>query len=807
MMHPMSDSAAPWTDGKRPTGDASYTPNGFDPAPAVTANPFAALDDEDEFPLEEFCHYDAATPRSIAGFVSEHPSRHLKRGDSDLALDVPSVQHVEDKAVSEWETVAADDEFGISTEPMPMLVSQPTRTQAALRSPRIFGYPSHYEPSVQRPNPLGRQTEPHGHLRCNATTGERSHLSSSIYSYVGRDEQIDAELADHFDCRGLERTQSRKRPATFGLDRHMSGELVRSHSKASSSLSVDRFKYDRGLYPIFLQPSAERQISKALHRAGMSAYSGTTTAQSLKKVELDPNGVNAVHDADFYNPAAINNETASHDGDAHTIAQTHTYRETDGDWQTVTTERRHEPIREIEINFVTGSSLADVSDISDDEMPRGGYGSTEPIIQNSYRLEDLTSTRTGYDKLNIRGKLGHVWTKHGTKANHPDQSLKMPQLPARAAAAIRRFSNPFRHDSAALQCDKPKPAFELQDFSNSYESLDSEPVQQRLSHQQRQEDKFRWSRIQQKLGRDPPRTPMTILDKPLYIKNARGSGNNDHVPHDKFLSRIPLLPFPLISLPEAAMLQYFRRERGEEDHTDPPSSFAAKARSARSGTVSTISTTNSPLTPLSPLGDLHTSFAGTTHAKPLAVYQSRYLQRQRSLSIDTTPSRLRSSAILGSSPSVAARHRSGGPWYDVGLRESPSTLGSKILRLRGFSSSTRKGRANTTAESFELFSRSETHLIESARERILLHRHLSDDEDDRQKFIFLSIMVVTIAFPLIGVLALYGRFDSTISWYSHGEMHFLKKEQRAILKQQLCVEAVFYPVLITILSVYYSVHG
>ncbi|POR37692.1 Uncharacterized protein TPAR_02109 [Tolypocladium paradoxum] len=800
MMHPMSDSSVPWAHGKRFKGNASYTSNGFEPAPAATANPFAASDDDDEFPLEEFCRHDASTPRSIAGFVSEHPSRRLKRGGSDFALHMPSVQHVEDKAVSEWETVAADEEFGIPTQPMPMLQRQPTGAQVALRAPRIFSYPSHYEPCVQRS--LVRPTEPHDRLRCHTATKEQLHLSSSIYSYVGKDEWIDGELADHFDCRGLERTQSRKRPATLGLDRNISGELVRSHSKTSSSLSVDRFKYDRGLYPIFLQPSAERQISKALHRAEMSSDSGTTITQSLKRVKLDPYGVPVIRDATH---ASTSNEAASHDGDDHTLAQTHADRETDGDWQTVTTERRHEPIREIEINFVTGSSVADLSDISDDELPRGGYSSTVRTIQNSYCLEDLPSTRGGHDKLNIRGNIGHVWMKHGTKVSHPDQSLKMPQLPARAAAAIRRFSNPFRHDSAASQWEKPKPGFELQDLSNSYESLDSEPVQQRLNHQQRQEDKFRWSRIQQKLGRDPPKTPMTILDKPLYIKNARGSGSSDHVPHDKFLSDIPLLPFPLISLPEAAMLQYFRRERGEEDHTDPPSSFAAKARSARSGTVSTISTTNSPLTPLSPLGDLHTSFAGTTHAKPPAVYQTRYLRR-RSLSVDTTPSRLRSSAILGSSPSIASRHRSGGPWYDVGLRESPSILGAKILRLRGFSSSTRQRRAHTTAETFELFSRSETHLIESARESILLHRNLSD-EDDRQKFIFLNIMVVTVVFPLIGVLALYGRFDSTISWYSHGEMHSLTKEQRAILKQQLFVEAIFYPILITILSVYYSVHG
>lgn len=109
--------------------------------------------------------------------------------------------------------------------------------------------------------------------------------------------------------------------------------------------------------------------------------------------------------------------------------------------------------------------------------------------------------------------------------------------------------------------------------------------------------------------------------------------------------------------------------------------------------------------------------------------------------------------------------------------------------------------------SFELFTRSEADLIESAREDMLYRRSLPVDEDKQPRFLFLGIMTVTIFFPLIGLIALCGRFDSTIAWYSHGEVDSLTREQRAILKQQLLVEAVVYPVLITILAVYYSVHG
>ncbi len=123
--------------------------------------------------------------------------------------------------------------------------------------------------------------------------------------------------------------------------------------------------------------------------------------------------------------------------------------------------------------------------------------------------------------------------------------------------------------------------------------------------------KFRWSRIRQNLGREPPQTPLTIFDQPLYrtgIQEASQDKPQSYVPHDEFLNELPRLPFPLISLPEAAMLQYFRRERGEEDHTDPTNSFAGRKRP---GTFSTLSSSNFPQTPVSsqfnyPLGSSQT---------------------------------------------------------------------------------------------------------------------------------------------------------------------------------------------------------
>lgn len=121
---------------------------------------------------------------------------------------------------------------------------------------------------------------------------------------------------------------------------------------------------------------------------------------------------------------------------------------------------------------------------------------------------------------------------------------------------------------------------------------------------------FRWSRAQQHSGGDPPKFPLTVFDQPFYrtgIPDGTSTPNAWHVPHAKFLNETPRLPFPLISLPEAAMLQHFRRERGEEDHTVSGGSFTAKARS---GTFSTVSSSQCPRTPLSTYFDCQ---AGPPH--------------------------------------------------------------------------------------------------------------------------------------------------------------------------------------------------
>lgn len=96
--------------------------------------------------------------------------------------------------------------------------------------------------------------------------------------------------------------------------------------------------------------------------------------------------------------------------------------------------------------------------------------------------------------------------------------------------------------------------------------------------------------------------PKATLNHHAYSVETRGDSTIDSTDQNCLSAQnncgadIPRLPFPLISLPQAARLQHIRRERGEEDHTDHGSSFMSRVASR---TISTISSSTSPRTPLS----------------------------------------------------------------------------------------------------------------------------------------------------------------------------------------------------------------
>lgn len=247
------------------------------------------------------------------------------------------------------------------------------------------------------------------------------------------------------------------------------------------------------------------------------------------------------------------------------------------------------------------------------------------FLDSSRGLDKSKTDEFGLGKLMKRSKPDEPLVKTADKTGDTARSSKMPQLSARAAQAIRRFSNPFRQDQVASAWEKPTAILEMKEFCSSYESLESEPVQLRGRHQQGKEEATVRPGTRPACGWDSPSLPWGTFDERQSgpsVRRVGGISNDGHALQERFPSGFPPLPFPLISLPEAARLQYFRRERGEEDHTDSAGSFAAKARSARSGTLSTMSSLLGPATPLSPFGDLPTVISAAGTARPSAAYQS-----------------------------------------------------------------------------------------------------------------------------------------------------------------------------------------
>lgn len=448
--------------------------------------------------------------------------------------------------------------------------------------------------------------------------------------------------------------------------------------------------------------------------------------------------------------------------------------------------------RALELTFGdVGSSLADVSDGSE-------YEFDEFVGANA-------ESRSARDQPRACGG-----TKHASRA-HPSNAVSIPtdhlrqshqkhhRRPARAAAAIRHLSSRFSLEIKPRHPTSRKPI-------SSYASLDSDINQEQYQtgSSDGRHAGHHGAKSSPSYRRDNWPVSALRLDSQEIL--GHGTHHDDDGAHHKSWdfahhystltnTSLPRFPFPLISLPEAAALQSQRRERGEEDHSDPGPAFAAKARSC---TISTVST-NGPNTPGSPTVD------SSWLTRPKQAY---YRQQDRAQTLPYhAQGHHRSSDILDQDPH--------GSFFRTSVPNSTSLLSARFFRLSGFSARTRERRAQLRPvpsaqqryfNDHSFFTPSQTDLIRSAREDILYRRRHRAEDDQPQRLIFIAILVLTIFFPLIGLLALCGKFDGTIAWYARGERACLTREQRGTLKQQLLVEAFLYPALIIALSVYYSVH-
>ncbi|KAF7541982.1 hypothetical protein G7Z17_g11838 [Cylindrodendrum hubeiense] len=824
-MNPNSENSLPSTESERSARQARNARHNTVSTASSKSDPFASSDLGDEIQLEDFSYIKAHIPRGGSpdplNLVSEHPSRPPNGACNLVTGRKRSASLDEDKPVSEWETIAPDDEFEESPQLPPQQLRRRKNFELVFHAQEIFDSKSNQQNALAKQERHAMLAPPRALPNLPAKRSPRFaprlhsfHSTSSLYSDLDQTNDVPEK-----SLRGDLELEGKKRQPVQGLLPDHRPEILRSISKTSTSTNGDPFKYDGDLYSGFLQPSAEKEVSNALHCAEASAQSKETLMRFAQNVdeEIKVPVIREPKKEPTTEPESSHRLT----GGIATLLQPQPQTETEADWQTVMTEQHFDSMQQEFQDSIakgTGSSLADVSDMTEHDYPRE-YGSTDRIIQHPQKGVMPGSYILRNDKQRNIPVLVPKFSSTDGGAFPQNSIRKLPQPPPPTPGGDARFSNPFRRDGSTQRHVHESILLDMESRRDSYQTLDSDinPLGCEVEDTTPtanfgKNGRFRWSRIRETLGRDPPKTPLTIFDQPLYrlgIKESSETKKSSHVPHDEFLAKIPQLPFPLISLPEAAMLQHFRRERGEEDHTNPAGSFAARGRST------TFSTAESSIVAQAPSPSrLHfsTGSPGKSLARPAPVLHTHRMNevlRRRDSSERIADMLISSSAILNTPPPTEPRTPTNSGWYR-GRPQDATTFCGGLPRARGFSSSTIERRARKMRDGYvpnegSLFTPSEVDLIESARVDILSRRRLADKEDKGEKIIFMGIMVLTFFFPFIGLLALWGKFDSAVSWYTHGEMHSLTKEQRGILKQQLLVEAVVYPVLIITLAVYYSV--
>ncbi|TWU75362.1 hypothetical protein ED733_007114 [Metarhizium rileyi] len=749
-MRPDSDSgnSAQWTDitetinkegGKKPT----------DKCPQELANPFSdPIGEGDVLQLQDF-KYRAAAESKPGGFVSEHPSwKPSQVAGGRISHYLKPILQDDDNANSKWETVAADED--VFLKPSIRLRQRVENGRLAFPAHEILSRSRQAVGRVQHrntaflPTTSSRNLAPPLTMDTSSPPEEDSPWprASSVYE----DDAAVLKTTDqshqqsHHPQSDTSRLLTKKRPATLGFDRNARDELVASYSKSSSRASNDPFKFDGADYSIFLQPSAEKEVSKALCRSETFSEAPSTAIYSRQTSERHSLGrLPSTNE----HPLSKLEELVVDDAAT-------TEKDAGGDWQTVTTE--HAPYKAMELTLRldrgVGSSLADVSDVSE-------FESFDHFVGATADCQNQRQTRLG-------GNMFAGASKARTMSPRFSQPICKTSRAhsARAVATVRHLSRLSTDNSnkprfSSKLCEMRKPA-------RSYNSLDSDPEQNRFDGNTPASPDVavevvtrhaQWA-AGPRHGQDSQEMPGHVARGESSVYRSRDFAHNSPLVD----YNLPSLPFPLISLQEAALRQSQGTARGEADHN---TSRSVCASNARSGTISTISTYG-PRTPITPVGDI-SDISGLPH--PPQVYH-RHSPARAILPYEPTRGQLHSSDIIDTNS---------GSFFRTSLPTNTSPISARFFRLSGFSARTRERRQDLKRTSgthnleHSFFTPSETDLIHSAREDILCRRRRCPEEDANQQRVFLVIFVLAVFFPLIGVLALYGKFDATIAWYDDVE--------------------------------------
>ncbi|KAH6609268.1 hypothetical protein Trco_002614 [Trichoderma cornu-damae] len=448
-----------------------------------------------------------------------------------------------------------------------------------------------------------------------------------------------------------------------------------------------------------------------------------------------------------------------------------------------------------ELNLIkgTGSSLADVSDTMEQ------YAHYPAEHDKAARTISHQRTRSirhpdGYFAESFVRPEPRVANERGASDADQRQQRAFREIAqpaaARAAAAIRRLSNPFQTPPSWKSTAR---VIELEDDPTDCQAEGSN------RGVQAQADTLPLTR-----------TDSTETVWPRVIRHEETVNEFDQafcetrvedasLPSDDSANVFSRLPFDLIDLKEAAKCYGSQRHRNAAE----ADSFAQRAR-------------------LGPLWSGYSNEAGPSSSgayrfggssnpsvtRPsTAVFRDQITHRRPAVEfdfVDNTPTP--SSAILGSLRSRPFLRSNSETTTRRGHFRAAAALGAKCLRIKAPppESDNNQEWASSRNQTGGVLTPSEADLIESARGEIMDRRRFPDEAERKRKVLFIGIIVCSIAFPLIGLLALLGKFDSTICWYALGEMQGFTKEQRGMLMQQLLVETFVYTILIIFLSLHFS---
>ncbi|KAL6876662.1 hypothetical protein J3F83DRAFT_769794 [Trichoderma novae-zelandiae] len=733
-------------------------------------------------------------------YASDHPS--LSKWSTGRNLTHPKPLKLDrDEGRSDWETIAGDDE-GDSRLTCP--------PQMTLKS--LGGIPNNSGSILADGN--GNDS--------NVYNGETGDDARDIKA-KGKEAPF-ARPGTPFDAFGFSNSPEALEPRSLVMDTEAScapshaycghtgfvrqsvhgglgGGLSRPKaSKASSDESTDLFKYDGEAYSTFLHRSTTRDIAKRRPAAPFEDY--RLNVQKTRVEEADNMHNNNNKKGAFYNPTAKSRYELSPEQSPEPVVEEEEEEcwprvgndaAAEADWQTVTTGPVCKALNQSELNLIkdTGSSLADVSDIEEEE----------PTPVEHRRATGAISHQRNQSIHRPQGFYAEDFARATTRVNNNHGASSAEHRPQRAfgeaaRAAAPRVANPFQTppswnstgrvvelDDTPDKCTCKGKAVDLNvDIKTR---ADAPPLTRSDSTE------TVWPQV--------PRREETVNDFDQAFCETRVGDTT--LPSDDSANVFSRLPFSLIDLKEAAKTHGSQRYR----NTDDASSFAQRARfgplwSGRS-------------TEAGPSSGAY-RFGGSDNPaleRPsTAVFRDQITRGRPTHGFDgiedSTPSP--SSAILGSLRSkvnMGSAKKKEKSACSLDPFKAAAALGAKCLRIKAPSNKKDQWPAARN-QTGGVLTPSEAELIESARGEIMDRRRCPEKLEKKRTLLFILIMAFSIIFPFIGFIALIRKFDSTVSWFTYGEIKDFTKEQRGMLLQQLLVELFVYSIVIILVALHTSGH-